>query len=341
MVGMLQTMDAHAVTLYHVPFSELHGWSDAQAIAGLQAFKQSCKKTRTQPLKAYGTNVSRETWQSICNTARTVVSAEAKAFFEATFEVMRVHDGTAQSGLLTGYYTPTLHGSMKKSPAYPIPLYMKPNESLRTRYSRAEIENGALEGKGLELLWISNAIDVFFLHIQGSGYVKLDDGQTHKLVFAGKNDFPYTAIGRQFVADGVVAAEDMSMQWLRKWLEAHPDKANRVMQRNESFIFFSIAREQDAVTGAEGTTLTPQHSVAIDPAYVGYGTLLYLQTHLPDGKEFNALSVAQDTGSAIRGALRADLYTGVGDNAGALAGRLKSDAIFYMLLPKARHDSHR
>ncbi len=331
---VLNSATASAATLHPVPFSALQGWSETQAAKGLKAFQRSCAKARTHPLNAYGRIVSRETWAAVCTSAIHTSDANAKTFFEHRFNVWRVSDGSAQQGLLTGYYTPTLQGGPHPSAAYPVPLYRRPDEALRTRYSRAEIESGALKGRGLELLWVSSAIDAFFLHIQGSGYVHLDNGETHKLVFAGKNDFPYTAIGRRFVQEGTAKPEEMSMQWLRHWLQTHPAEAEGVMRRNQSYIFFALGDRQESVKGAEGTVLTPQHSVAIDPAHIDYGALLYVETHFPDGREYNAIAVAQDTGSAIRGALRADLYTGVGDEAGELAGRLKSDAAFYVLLPR-------
>ena len=332
---VLSVSAAHAVTLQSIPFKTLHGWSHSQAAMGLEAFQKSCAHPRSHPLNVYGRIVSRETWSAVCATALHTHPSEAKAFFEHAFEVWHIRNGAAESGLLTGYYTPTLHGSLQPSAAYPVALYRKPEGALRTRFNRTEIESGALKGKGLELLWVSDAMDAFFLHIQGSGYVHLENGETHKLMFAGKNDFPYTAIGRQFVAEGAATPEEMSMQWLRAWLHAHPQEAAAVMRRNQSYIFFALGNKDESVKGAEGTVLTPQHSLAVDPAYIGYGALLYLQTHLPDESEYNAIAVAQDTGTAIRGALRADLYTGVGDGAGELAGKLKSQAVFYLLLPKA------
>jgi membrane-bound lytic murein transglycosylase A len=316
-------------------FADLHGWSDEQAIKGLYALRQSCKKPRSAPLQLYDRTVSLALWQRLCREATAPSLSNARHFFETNFDVYRITIPSQQTGLLTGYYTPTLRGSLTKTATHTIPIYAKPHDDVtRTRFTRAQIEGGALNGRGLELIWVDNAIDAFFLHIQGSGYVSLPSGVTKKLVFAAKNDLPYTAIGKQFIAEGTVKPEDMSMQWLRAWLQAHPTQAASVMQRNASFIFFALEETGSGVKGAEGTPLTPQHSVAIDPSYISYGAPLYLQTHFPDGTEYAAMVVAQDTGSAIKGALRADLYTGAGHEAGELAGRLKSDAIFYVFLPK-------
>jgi membrane-bound lytic murein transglycosylase A len=323
------------VTLTPYTFAALRGWSDAQALYGLRAFRHSCIQPRQMPPVLYGRKVPLGTWNGLCAATRQAHNAaEARLFMERYFTPYRVTVGKQQTGLLTGYYTPTLNGSLHKSEAYPIPIYGRPeDDAVRTRYSRADIEAGALAGKGLEILWVDSAIDAFFLHVQGSGYVTLEDGTTHKLAFAGKNELPYTAIGRRFVEEKLVTPEKMSMQWLRAWLQAHPKQAAEVMQRNKSYIFFSLEKAKEQVKGAEGTALSPQHSVAIDPTYMTYGMVLYLETHFPNGKPFNTMVVAQDTGSAIKGPLRADLYTGAGENAAELAGLLKSQAHFYALLP--------
>jgi membrane-bound lytic murein transglycosylase A len=321
--------------LQKVGFAALENWSDAQAQKGLAAFQRSCMRGRTAGLTVYGRSISASAWKRVCASAQRTTMSNARDYFEQHFQPYRVTTDTRNTGLLTGYYTPTMDASLTPSPEYPVPLYRKPaQEALRTRHSRAEIEAGALSGKNLELLWLRSAIDAFFLHVQGSGYAHLPDGRVMKLVFAGKNDFPYTAIGKQFVQDGVVSAEDMSMQWLRTWLAAHPEQAASVMQRNASFIFFAMEAAGEGVKGGEGTLLTPQHSVAIDTSYLSYGTPMYVHTQFPNGADYAAMVIAQDTGSAIKGALRGDLYTGVGEEAGELAGKLKSPAEFFVLLPE-------
>jgi membrane-bound lytic murein transglycosylase A len=221
---------------------------------------------------------------------------------------------------------------------YSVPIYALPKTlELQRAFTRQQIDEGALKGKTEVVMWLDDPIEAFFLHIQGSGYVTLTDGTMKKLVFAGKNNKPYTAIGRQFVEKGLVKAEDLSMQWLKEWLRANPKEASAVMQSNESYIYFAVENVGKHVRGAEGTPLMPMVSVAVDPAYVGYGLPLYVQATLPSGKDFSALVLAQDTGSAIKGPMRADLYAGVGQKAAEFAGTLKAQADFYVLFPRKRH----
>ena len=325
------------VRLTPLSVRDLPAWSEDQARAMLNGLQESCEQlTHEAPLHAFGQQMDAEIWQALCIDANDVPPSGAQAFIESSFTAYRVSTFTQDTGLLTGYFTPTLNGSRNKSDHYSVPVYAKPDDdALRTRYSRAEIEAGALGDDVPVVLWLEDAVDAFFMHIQGSAYVDLPNGARVKLVYAGKNEFPYTPIGAQFVERGVVSKGEMSMQWLKDWLYANPDQAAAVMQRNASYIFFQLAGGEERVYGASGAPLTPHHSIAIDPAFLSYGLPLYLDSHFADGTSFTASVIAQDTGSAIRGALRADLYLGVGDAAASLAGPMKSDAAFYVLLPKS------
>ncbi len=316
-----------------VTFDALPGWEATSFGHALEALRHSCDTPRKMEVGAFGHHVTSGQWQSLCTQAQQPVK-DAKAFFEAHFTPYHVTTTWRDTGLLTGYFTPTLSGSLTPSEQYITPVLAPPTDpTLRTRYSRREIENGALSGKELEILWLDDPVAAFFLHIQGSGLVQLENGGMKKLVYAGKNEFPYTPIGRQFVEDGIVEQQDMSMQWLIEWLRRHPESAADAMQRNASYIFFALeeVEEEPMVNGAEGSPLTPMHSIAIDPDYIGYGTVCYL--HAPE-EQIATLAVAQDTGSAIKGMIRADLYVGMGDDAATLAGRLKDPLQFYVLLPK-------
>ena len=315
-------------------FEQLQGFSDENAMQGLKALQASCERPKEMPIRLFDMTIEAAQWQTLCEQVGMARMSHAKAFFIEHFDLYQVTTNKQLSGLLTGYYVPLLRGSLTRDSTYHVPLYAKPSDSVRTTHNRAAIETGALDGRGLELIYLDDAVDAFFLHIQGSGKVQLPNGDMRLLRYAGKNEFPYTAIGKQFIAEGVVSREDMSLDWLKDWLRSNPEQAATVMQRNASYIFFELVEAEDAIIGADGSALTPMHSIAIDPAYLGYGLPLYLATTLPDGSAFESLVVTQDTGSAIKGRLRADLFTGTGDKAEALAGALQADTIFYALLPK-------
>lgn len=315
-------------------FSQLQDFSDENAMQGLKALQLSCARPKEMPIPLFDMTLDEAQWQNLCEQVAMAHMSHAKAFFIEHFDLYQVTTNKQASGLLTGYYVPLLRGSLTRDATYHVPIYAKPTDDVRIAHSRAAIESGALDGQGLELIYLDDAVDVFFLHIQGSGKVQLPNGDIQLLRYAGKNDFPYTAIGKQFIEEGVVSREDMSLDWLKDWLRMHPDEAAKVMQRNASYIFFELVEAEDAIIGADGSALTPMHSIAVDPAYLGYGLLLYLKTTLPDGTAFESLVVTQDTGSAIKGRLRADLFTGTGEKAEKLAGALQADTVFYALLPK-------
>jgi membrane-bound lytic murein transglycosylase A len=291
-----------SVTLETVPFSALPAWDASRAADGITALKIACLKPRPS-LSAFGKAIPLTAWKAMCHALAQTPNHEAKTFIEAYFQPYRIKDQGNTHGLLTGYYTPSLQGSLQRSERYRVPIYGIPREApLRTAFTRQQINEGALQGKAQEILWVDDAIDAFFLHIQGSGYVTLPNGRMMKLVFAGKNDYPYFAIGRYFIERGMATPEEMSMQWLKHWLRTHPDQANSIMQRNQSYIFFSLEKKPSAIRGADGTALTAMHSIAIDPAYLSYGLPLYLHAPFPNGEEWAGITVAQDTGTAIKGA---------------------------------------
>jgi membrane-bound lytic murein transglycosylase A len=201
--------------------------------------------------------------------------------------------------------------------------------------TRSEIDAGALAGKGYELLWVDDAVDAFFLHVQGSGRVVMEDGKVVRLGFAGRNGHSYVAIGRELIEQGAIPRERMSMQAIRAWLAAHPDQAGPVMASNPSFIFFRIIDGEGPI-GAEGVPLTPGRSLAVDPEFVPLGLPIWLDTTDPlDPRQpLRRLVVAQDTGAAIKGPVRGDLFWGFGENAAARAGAMKQQGRYFLLLPK-------
>jgi membrane-bound lytic murein transglycosylase A len=267
--------------------------------------------------------------------ARQAAAREAmvRRFLERHFQPFAV--GT---GLLTGYYEPELRGAEYPTGPYLVPLHAPPPGG-QPMPDRAAIEAGALDGKGLELVFVDDPVDAFFLHIQGSGRVALHDGRVLRLGYAGQNGHPYRAIGRSLIERGAVPRELMSMQAIRDWLwRAEPGAAAALLRENASYIFFRPVeglRPEEGPPGALGVPLTPGRSIAIDPAFIPYGALVYLVTRDPvDGTPIHRLVHAQDTGGAIRGAARGDLFWGWGEAATTRAGLMREEARLFVLVPR-------
>ncbi|MGH6913128.1 MAG: murein transglycosylase A, partial [Geminicoccales bacterium] len=207
-------------------------------------------------------------------------------------------------------------------------------------YARAEIDDGALAGRGLELVWVDDPIDKFFLQIQGSGQVRLDDGRLVRIGYAGQNGQPYRAIGRDLVEIGALTPDEVSLQSIRSWLQAHPEDATTIMDRNRSYVFFQERAEldpNDGPLGTEGVSLTPGRSLAVDLRYLPLGAPVWLDTTAPwpEGEApLRRLMVAQDSGGAIKGVVRGDVFWGAGARAEAIAGRMKSQGRYAVLLPR-------
>jgi membrane-bound lytic murein transglycosylase A len=302
-------------------------------------------------------------WQAICREAAAAKPADAAAarrFFEDRFRPWRAANGDEAEGLFTGYYEPELRGSRTRQGPYTIPLMKRPPDlvtvdlgafrdslkgeriagrivdgALRPYADRAAIETGALDGRGLELLWVDDPVAAFFLHIQGSGRVVLPDGGAVRVGYAAQNGHRYFAVGRDLIERGAVAKEDMSLQAIRDWMRANPDEAPALMRRNPSYVFFRELSGEGPI-GAQGAPLTPGRSLAVDPRFVPYGVPVWLDADHPltDDRPIRRLLVAQDTGGAIRGPVRGDLFWGAGAEAEAAAGRMKSRGGYYLLLPK-------
>lgn len=290
----------------------------------------------------------------------------ARRFFEASFAVHRVAnpDGTT-SGLVTGYFEPVLRGSRKRAGPFAHALYAPPDDlinvelssvvpeaaGLRLRgrlegkrivpyYSRDEIEQGRARLAGKELLWVDDPLDAFFLHVQGSGRVRLDSGETVRMGYADQNGHPYRSIGRYLVDRGELKLDQASMQGIRAWARANPQRVKELVSQNPSYVFFreiptsEIPLELGA-PGALGVPLSAGRSIAVDPRFVPLGAPVFLATtHPGTGKPLARLVAAQDTGSAIRGAVRADYYWGVGAEAGREAGRTRQQGRMWVLLPR-------
>ncbi len=316
-------------------FADLSGWEDDNQAEALDAFVVSCNAMEQENPNGYlsGLPIMGEAynWHEICRIARTTKSSGARRFFETWFRPWHIEPSGDVPGLTTGYFEPVLSGSRNRSQHYPYPIYRMPDMQPPLP-ERADIDAGALENMGLELMWVSSAVDAFFLHIQGSGLVRLDDGSDVRIGVAGKNGHPYFAIGRELVARNEIAAEEISMQSIRAWLNANPADAFDVMAKNRSYIFFRETGESGPV-GAQGVTLTPGRSLAIDNSYLAYGVPIWLETTIPDGSDWKRLMIAQDTGSAIRGRDRGDIFFGSDHRAGELAGMMKASGQYWVFLP--------
>ncbi|MBE7636064.1 murein transglycosylase [Sneathiella sp. P13V-1] len=365
------------LVLKEASFSDLKGWQADDFDGFMEAFGKSCEKFSRLPqdrsLGGQGIAGTVADWSPICQEME-LLPKEAdvlRNFIERKFTPVLVKNEEDPKGMFTGYYEASLRGSLTQSEKYATPLYLRPDELVMVHLGRfrdslkgqriagvvkngelypfadrKEIEEGALEGRDLEIVWVDSAVDAFFLHIQGSGRIALDDGGALRVGYAGQNGHPYYAIGKTLIKNGDVSVEDMSMQAIRSWLEQNPDKATELMQENASYIFFRELNTNGPI-GAQGVELTALRSLAIDRKWMPLGVPLWLSTTIPtedgsDPEEFNRLMVAQDTGGAIRGPVRGDVFWGYGKKAYEGAGAMKNEGQYWMLLPKpvaARHFS--
>ncbi len=348
-----------------VSYDDLENWSsDSQALA-LTAFNKSCvvflsKPTTTKilPEQLGGTVAD---WQPPCREAEKLANPTdqvARDFFERQFTPVSYSKDT--DGLFTGYYAPEFNGSHQLTQDYRYPLYAVP-ENLQIldlgKFSsalsgksivgqvkdgefipydtREDIDKGALNNQQLELVWLKDRADVFFLHIQGSGVILFENGERKTYGYAGKNGKAYHAIGRFLIEAGEIAPEDMSMQAIRRWIVNNPMQAEALMWKNPSYVFFRPL-ENESPVGSMNVELTAGRSLAIDRTYVPLGIPLWLDVKSADQKmkPIKRLVIAQDTGGAIKGRVRADIYWGIGEDAGRLAGAMKDRGRYYFLLPK-------
>ncbi len=357
-----------ALTLTKIEFDDLESWDGENFASVLPPLIRSCDAIEKKPDDApFGSDERMGTvadWKTICKDARIIRPGnqiEAKYFFESRFVAYTVGDRNAPEGMFTGYYEPELQGRWAPEAEYQIPIYSRPHDlvsidlgqhraelagtqlagrvidnKLVPYFSRAEIMAGALRGRELEIMWVADPVDAFFLHIQGSGRVRLADGSTVRVGYAGRNGRRYTSIGRELVAMGAMRLEDVTAPSIRDWLRAHPAAGTQVMNRNESYVFFRVV-EGEGPLGAQGVPLTPGRSLAIDRAFLPLGAPVWLDTTDPltDGGPLRRLLITQDTGSAIKGPVRGDVFWGFGETAARRAGLMKQEGRYYILLPKA------
>lgn len=359
-------MTSNTEQIKSTKFSCLNGWERSDFTLALAAFQRSAVEIlSTGYAFKRSTRFSgiREDWLQVSEAA--LKAQDGKAFFEEHFKPFVVKDTRNPQGLFTGYYEPLAMGSLTRSSRFHVPIHRRPpelvalpdnsksqtglrygqilNHAPAPYFTRHKIENGALEGRGLEICWLDNWIDAFFIHIQGSGRIELEDGSTLRLAFAAKNGQAYTSIGAALLAKGHGTSGTMSMQFLRNWMEQNPKASRDLMWENNSYIFFTQFEVDDPTLGAPGAAkvnLTPLCSLAIDRNFWTFGTPFWLETSTPPevrqgSTPFTRLMIAQDTGTAIRGALRGDVYWGWGDDAVLNAGHMKSIGQMTALLPHA------
>ncbi len=338
-------------------WSELPGWGEDNVAAALPGLLQSCRALASKPQWLL--------WRAACEEAKslsTTDSAALRRFFESRFEpyLLTNPDGTT-SGMITGYYEPLLRGSRTQSDLFSQPVLGVPpdlltieladllpdlkNMRLRGRlqgnkvvpyYSRGEITEREKEHPERILLWVDDAVELFFLQIQGSGRVKLPDGRTVRLGYADQNGHPYRSVGRELIDRGEITLEQASMQGIQAWARANPAKLNELLNANPSYVFFRevSSNGNEGPQGALGVPLTAERSIAIDPRHVPLGAPVFLATTQPNsGAPLRRLMLAQDTGGAIRGVVRADFFWGFGAEAGKQAGRMKQQGQMWVLLP--------
>ncbi|MGB0496725.1 MAG: murein transglycosylase A [Rubricella sp.] len=311
-------------------FDDLPAWSADSHEAARETFLRSCGSAPESPL------VEADEWRTLCDAGRS--ATDARAFFEEHFVPVLIEDGNPP--LVTGYYEPELAASRTRQGRFDEPIYRLPPERRGVRgawLTRAEIEGGALAGRGLELAWLEDPVDVFFLQVQGSGRLRMEDGSVLRIGYGGRNGHPYRSVGRHMVELGLFAEHQASASNIRRWVAGNGDDGRRILHHNPSFIFFRVVEdlpEEAGPVGALGVPVTAMRSIAVDPDYTPLGAPVWLETETALGP-FAALVVAQDVGAAIRGAQRADLFFGSGREAGEIAGVMRTPGRLVTLLPRA------
>jgi len=351
-----------------VGFSDLDAWQEDDHQAALACFRVSAKGFSDEvPISRLAVQPSDVLLQvaekALAVDMNSIGKIGARRFFEENFTPMRYEKDT---GFVTAYFEPEVEASRTKTAEFSYPLYRRPHDLEKIEkesppagvthgleyarkttngyvdfFNRGEIDNGALADRGLELFWLKSVIEGFYIHIQGSARLSFSDGSAARVSYAGKTGHPYTSIGKELVAQGTFAVENANMTNIRAWLEEDLERAMEMLHRNKSFIFFTEVVGHDPEFGpiaAAGVQLTPGRSLAVDKSVHAYGTPIWISTEKPlpsDTKSFQRLMIAQDTGSAIVGPQRGDIFIGSGDEAGMIAGAVRHNTDFVILVPKA------
>jgi membrane-bound lytic murein transglycosylase A len=336
------TPTTRALDPLEVSFDTLAGWREDHQAAALPAFRRSCAKLSTLPDDARagpaGSRLAARDWRPACAALNALDRADDRAardYFERWFQPYRVSDRGVAEGTFTGYFELALRGSHHRSARFSVPIYGVPHDATAAHATRAEIEAGALAEKAPVLVWVEDAIGAFFLSVQGSGRVTFEDERVLFLGYAAANGHPYRSIGKILVARGAIPLQQVSLQTIGAWLRAHPGEAKALMDENAHYVFFRWLGS-DGPIGSEGVALTPGRSLAVDPAFISLGIPVWLDAEgVAGGPALRRLVIAQDTGAAIKGAVRGDLFWGNGPEAERAAGRMRSRGSYAILLPRA------
>ncbi len=335
-------------------FDELPAWQETTPSAALETFLNSCRAM-----------MQKEAWSPVCSAGLFISPGDeqaARKFFEEFFTPWQlINEDGSDSGTITGYYVPELLGSRTPDAIYRYPLYRQPDDLLTIDLSEVypELANYRLRGRvegnrvvpyfereeidaassplaGNELFWVQDPVELFFLHIQGSGRILLPDGEKVMLNYANQNGHPYQSIGKLLLERGAMERHQMSMQNIRRWVAENPEDGRKLLAENPSYVFFrELEKGIESPPGAQGIPLSAERSLAVDRRYVPLGAPVFLSASWPNTDEpLNRLMVAQDTGGAIKGRVRADFFWGMGAEAGALAGRMKQQGRMWVLLPR-------
>ncbi len=348
-------------------FAELPGWERDDLAAALPAWQRSCTRLLRlppeTPLGADGLTGTARDWREICAGVLDAQGDESslRILIEDQLRPYQVSGDSQVEGLFTGYYEPIFSGARTRSERFRVPLYAIPPDhvevalgnfdpslagrtlvgqvvdgKLRPYHSRGDIQDGAIDGKNAELLWMADPLEAFILHIQGSGLIKLPGGDVLRVGFANHNGFDYVSVGKWLVAEGELPPNQADFEDIRDWMNNNPDRAADALAINNRYIFF---RELDGEgpVGAAGDVLTPGRSLAVDTSLLPLGVPMWLDAEHPDpaSGRLQRLMVAQDSGNAIRGPVRGDFYWGTGDAALAFAGRMKSKGQYFILMPRS------
>ena len=324
-LGLCAMAPAQAEVSYKIAdFGDLQGWAQDDHAAALAVFQETCP------------DLDDPDWQSLCAISANI--DDARAFFQLFFRPVLIEDGAKP--LFTGYFEPELDGALRPDSRYRFPLYKMPPEarSAPSWLSRREIETtDALVGRGLEIAWVDDPVELFFLQVQGSGRIRLPDGRSLRVGYQGANGHQYRSVGTELVRRGIFDAHQVSAQVIKNWVRRNPIDGLELLRHNPSYVFFREIGDVPAHKGPLGAmnrSVTALRSVAVDPRFVPLGAPVWLEK--AGETPMNRLMVAQDTGSAIKGAQRADIFFGTGDEAGRQAGRLRDDGRMYVLLPIQR-----
>jgi membrane-bound lytic murein transglycosylase A len=350
-----------------VAFGDLDGWAADDHALAFSTFRASCA-----PLLRRAAPDERPLTAALAQVCRRaaaldkVDAGKARAFFEENFRPVRIARLGETQGFLTGYYEPIVDGSRVPTREFTVPMYRRPDDLVapgehkgeafpnrgpafrRTAdgkqvpyFDRGEIEDGALDGRHLEICWLRDPIAAFSIHIQGSARVRLEDGLILRLNYAAHNGHPYTPVGRILIERNLVPRDEMSLDRIRQWMRDNPDETKELRRKNQAYVFFRITglADEREPAGGQGVRLTPGRSIAVDRPFHAYGTPFFIEAELPIDSAaprtpLRRLMIAQDTGSAIVGPARADIYFGAGDDAGRIAGRVRHPGRFAMLIPR-------